>query len=348
MNDQQGNSLWEDGPRANCSDTLPYGHEFFNEIPVVMKVIIGICGGLTLITIIIFLDELRCLIKSNKHENILHKSIWLLGLYPVFSSTSLLAIVVPRSSLLDQLLASGYLAVVLYMFVNLMISYYGGEAAFLHIVTDTKIALRSPPLACCCCCCPMVLLNKKTYRIISAIVLQCAFVRPLIMYLSAVLWTEGLYVEGMLTKSTVNTIFGLTNTLSTLLAMYGLILIYRASKDHLKHYHIVPKFICFQLVLVASNLQILVFSILSSNDVFPCVGTLSPKIIGNVTHHGLLIFEMFLLALLARFFYMKTLRNDTSYTTEIVDANGINQGYNSTSNVANTTTRSNTENMSSA
>ena len=66
--------------------------------------------------------------------------------------------------------------------------------------------------------------------------------------------------------------------ISTLLSMYGLIVIYRATRDHMKHQIISMKFIAVQVAVILSNIQTLVFGIMARYDVPPCIQSRGPKV----------------------------------------------------------------------
>ena len=72
------------------------------------------------------------------------------------------------------------------------------------------------------------------------------------------------------------------SSVSTLLAMYGLLVLFRASKAQLATHSISPKFLVLQLVLIVQNFQRLVFDILGDDGVPPCLGSLG----SGVRAHG--------------------------------------------------------------
>jgi hypothetical protein len=68
----------------------------------------------------------------------------------------------------------------------------------------------------------------------------------------------------------MNIATSLLHMASTLFAMYGLVLVYRASQEHLEKFNIQRKFWTLQLVLLFSNLQSGIFNLLAGFGVFPC------------------------------------------------------------------------------
>ena len=63
------------------------------------------------------------------------------------------------------------------------------------------------------------------------------------------------------------------SVVSTLLSVYGLIVIYRASDRHMKHYHLRLKFFSLKLLILFANLQRGVFSFLAQRDIPECIGS---------------------------------------------------------------------------
>ncbi|WAR22860.1 OSTA-like protein [Mya arenaria] len=90
------------------------------------------------------------------------------------------------------------------------------------------------------------------------------------------------------------------STVSTLLSMYGLVVIFRASRTHLSHFSLVLKFVPLQAMLIFDVIQTLVFNVLANNDIPECVGQLGPRVRGTNFNNLLLVLESFLLCLLAR------------------------------------------------
>ncbi|KAK6169610.1 hypothetical protein SNE40_020625 [Patella caerulea] len=304
------NPIFQNVPRENCSNVLPSSHVYFEELGVVSKVEAGILGGVTLITLVIYIAEIANQKISLRSSTIVHRTSALFSLHPVYSCTSLVAVLVPRFLMLSELVAAGFSSFCLYNYFNMMLSYYGGEDTIVDMAGDIKLALRGPPCCCCCFCCPVVSPTKKNLTRIRLAVFQCALLQPIIRFLSAVLWTEGFYSGSLNFNQPVTPVIEIINMATLLTALYGLLTMHQALKPHLKNYHPDAKFRVLMVVFPISTLQKLVLSILAMNNVIPCIGTISPIILGNAIHHAFLIVEVFLFMLLARFYFMKSLQED--------------------------------------
>ena len=66
--------------------------------------------------------------------------------------------------------------------------------------------------------------------------------------------------------------------ISTLLSMYGMIVIYRATVSYMKHQKLTIKFISVQMTVVLINIQTLVFGVMARYDVPPCLHSRGPKV----------------------------------------------------------------------
>ncbi|ESP05532.1 hypothetical protein LOTGIDRAFT_228076 [Lottia gigantea] len=181
----------------NCNNDFPYSDFYLEHLNVVEKVFIAAGGVLTLITLCIFLYELRWIWFTRHYNNVLYIIIWLLGLYPMASFCSMIATLAPRTVLFCEFVAAAYLGICLYKFVGLIVTYYGGLDQMVVKKTGSVIALRSPPLACCCCCCPSVEPTKQNLVRMQYLVLQCAMVKPPLMFIATILWTENLYSKSI-------------------------------------------------------------------------------------------------------------------------------------------------------
>lgn len=86
------------------------------------------------------------------------------------------------------------------------------------------------------------------------------------------------------TGSTSYLYITIVTVISTLFSLYGTMVIFRASKLHLKQYMLMLKYMSFKILLVLINVQNLVFGILAAFDLPECIGTRGPKVRGSCKH----------------------------------------------------------------
>ncbi|XP_064603161.1 organic solute transporter subunit alpha-like [Liolophura sinensis] len=289
----------------NCSSDFPFTRELFEDLSKLGIAVIGCMCFVTLVICLIFLEELCFLIRHDPDWRNVRRKLWLLGLYPVFGFCCIVAVIVPRSSQLNDLISAVYLSICLVQFMRLMILYFGGEVKMLVTLSSVDIPLQSPPIACCLCCLPRKSMTRSRLNWIKGLVWQVALLRPVFTFTSAVLWSNGQYNPHLLTIDSPYTYIVSINGISTLLAMYGLIMVFRMAKLHLTRVNITHKFACLQLMLVFSNLQPVIISFIGSSGLIKCQGSISTEAKTEMLSHLLLLAEVFLLSIYARWHYRR-------------------------------------------
>ena len=73
----------------------------------------------------------------------------------------------------------------------------------------------------------------------------------------------------------------LATVVSTLFAMYGLVVMVKATEEILKKHRIRMKFLVLQLVLICTNLQSAILAIFNRFDLPPCRGAIGSKVRGS-------------------------------------------------------------------
>ncbi|CAC5421289.1 OSTALPHA [Mytilus coruscus] len=166
----------------------------------------------------------------------------------------------------------------------MLLEYLGGTTQLLADMSDQKLSFGTPPCCCCCMCCKC-----------------CRF--PLI---TAVLWTDGKYASGDEgEQSSITFPIQVFSGVSTILGVWGLQIVYRATRDRLSMFKVNLKFASFQLTFAIVNLQNFILAILGRNGIPACEGSRGPLMRGSRLNHYLLVVEMFLLCILSRFAYRR-------------------------------------------
>ncbi|XP_002732824.1 organic solute transporter subunit alpha-like [Saccoglossus kowalevskii] len=286
---------------------------------IYMKVLTGkhiamlsLAAVFTLINLIVFIDAFIFLNAQVPLKRRKARILWILGIYPVFSVSSLIALCIPRSSVLTGLTSSMYLSVALYQFMLLVFDYFGGLTAMVAMLKGQKMFLGTPPvLILCCCCMPSLNITRPSLRWLRRLVLQVAVVRPIILFICAVMWADGsaLYIPGKFTPDGAFLYLQTVSVLSTLTAFQAIVILFKVSKEPLMNYKIVPKFFSIQLAMIFSNIQGVLIGFLIAGGKIPCTPTWSSGMEGMFIHNFALIIEMFTFSLLARFSYRKRAGN---------------------------------------
>ncbi|XP_070581319.1 organic solute transporter subunit alpha-like [Ptychodera flava] len=307
----------------NCSQSfldMPYTYQLYEDINTVQIVLYSIAPVLTLFSVMLFFESVmyvRAKIPVKIRRN---RLIWILGIFPIFSTTSLLGLFLPRSTLITMFSSSVYFSVAIYQFMLLIIDYYGGRDSMISIMKDVDVKISVPPVLCICPCLPKIQITNKSQPWLRRGVLQVAFIQPASLFVSAVLWTDGRYVPGDLTISQPYFWLSLIQLISTMAGMQSLAIVFQSSKTKLEDYRITSKYLAIQLSMMFSNIQLAVLAFLSSIGVIPCTEKFSSLALTYHIYNFLVVCEFFALGIFARaFFRSRKMENLPPLGYEIAD-----------------------------
>ncbi|XP_070576584.1 organic solute transporter subunit alpha-like isoform X2 [Ptychodera flava] len=224
-------------------------------------------------------------------------------MYPVLSCTSLLALYVPRAHFIASIHATLYFSVTLYRFVLLIFDYFGGLEAAVVLLENEEVSIASCPLLCCFQCLRKVKVTRKFLFTMKRLAMQVAFVRPTALFVAAVLWTDDKYTPGQIAHNEAYVYLNTISIVSTLLAMYALNVIYRASREPLRGFQITKKFMTVQIALLLVNIQHAFLAVLVSVNVIKCTDPVSSKARANIIYNILIVTEMFVLGIASSFLF---------------------------------------------
>ncbi|XP_070565713.1 organic solute transporter subunit alpha-like [Ptychodera flava] len=285
-----------------CDGYILYSAELWSEINTTHKILLITCLVLTCVTCVIFLESVYYMTKKIPVKFRRNKMIWIFGLHPVFSITSCVGLFVPRSAVMSNFTASIYVSIILYVFLTLMVDYYGGIDNMHHALEDKLVKLSTLPVLCCCLCLPKIKLHKNS-KILRRLILQNAIARPFILFISSALWLDGRYSPEEI--SFVEPYFWLSflSVLSTATAMQGIGIVQVASREALEEYKLTYKALTVQLALVFSNIQLGAVRLFSSFGLIPCQDPFGEVARVYNIYNTLVIFEFFLMSFFSRVFF---------------------------------------------
>ncbi|KAK2852006.1 hypothetical protein Q5P01_008282 [Channa striata] len=294
------------GRGSNCSwigPEIPLSSQMFSAIKDELWLFL-IPAGLAAILLGVFLEEVGFFLRNIPSSRRKRLYLWILGMYPVFAVTSLIALYVPRSSSLCNFIASLYHSITLLKFMALITDFFGGKARMLAALSGQH--LSPDPFPCCCCCClPMVAINSSSCGWMMAAVLQLSVVRSILFFVTLVLWTDEQYdygdVDSVNPNLYVNGIIGV----STFVSFYGHLLFYKATNSALQGYRLRAKFICIIVGLVLCGLQSGILETMGALEVIPCAPPFSVLTRSQLIYHYCVIVEMFCVGLYARYTFRK-------------------------------------------
>ncbi|XP_033484738.2 organic solute transporter subunit alpha isoform X2 [Epinephelus lanceolatus] len=260
-------------------------------------------AGLAIILLGLFLEEVGFFLRHLPSSRRKWLYLWILGMYPVFALTSLIALYVPRSSSLCNFIASLYHSITLLKFMGLITDFFGGKVRMLANLSGQQVS--PDPFPCCCCCClPMVAINSSQGWMMAA-VLQLSVVRTILFFVTLVLWTDEQYDYGDVDSVNPNLYVNGIICVSTFVSFYGHLLFYKATKSALHGYGLRAKFICIIVVLVLCGLQSGILETMGALEVFPCTPPFSVLTRSQLIYHYCVIVEMFCIGLYARHTFRK-------------------------------------------
>uniref|UniRef100_A0A3P9LNS1 Si:dkey-16n15.6 n=1 Tax=Oryzias latipes TaxID=8090 RepID=A0A3P9LNS1_ORYLA len=292
--------------RGNCSwigPEIPLSSQIFRAIRDELWLFL-IPAGLSLILLGVFLEEVGFILRHVVSSRRKRLYLWILGMYPAFALTSLIALYVPRSSSLCNFIASLYHSITLLKFMGLITDFCGGKAFMLAALSGKKVS--PDPFPCCCCCClPMVAINRSSRGWMMVAVLQLSVVRSFLFFITLVLWTDEQYDYGDVDSVNPNLYVNAIICVSTFVSFYGHLLFYKATKSALHGYGLRAKFICIIVVLVLCGLQSGILETLGALEVIPCTPPFSVLTRSQMIYHYSVIVEMFCIGLYARHTFRK-------------------------------------------
>lgn len=294
------------GRTANCSwigPEIPLSSQFFSAIRGELWLFL-IPAGLAIIILGVFLEEVGFFLRHIPSSRRRRLYLWILGMYPVFVITSLIALYVPRSSSLCNFIASLYHSITLLKFMGLITDFFGGKACMLSALSGQQVS--PDPFPCCCCCClPMVSINSGSRVWMMAAVLQLSVVRSILFFVTLVLWTDEQYDYGDVDSVDPNLYVNGIICVSTFVSFYGHLLFYKATKSALHGYGLRAKFFCIIVVLVLCGLQSGILETMGALEVIPCAPPFSVLTRSQLIYHYCVIVEMFCIGLYARHTFRK-------------------------------------------
>jgi len=215
---------------------------------LVITIVSGTCMLITVVWSFSFI-YVHCknyILKPAKHKSLV---IRILFIVPIFSFCAFFTILFPYAGYYLAPLRSVYEAFVVLSFYHLMENFAGGRERALATLSTTPDKIYSVPPFCCIFnrWCPETNLNEQSLSWVSLSVLQLLILTPITAALSILLHLlrfdqDIIYMDGF-------------NSGSTMLALFGLFVFFRASFYVLRPKRTAAKFIAVKLGLIIVVVQ---------------------------------------------------------------------------------------------
>ncbi|KAG5283996.1 hypothetical protein AALO_G00021800 [Alosa alosa] len=305
----------------SCLQDPPLAIDVINQLDMFGMVLYSILTFMATVSLVVYLEECVYVYKkvpSPKKMTI----IWVNGAAPVIAIMSCLGMWIPRSTMFTDMTSNSYFAVVIYKFLKLMLEEIGGEEAFLKHSGKKTLRISTGPCCCCCPCLPRVPVTRRTIFLLKLGSLQYAIMKTALSIFSIVLWTNGNFdlsdLEITGAAIWINPFIGVL----TITALWPVSIMFMHLVKTLQSLKIIPKYAMYQLVLVLSQLQAAIISILSLDGTIACSPPFSSIARGSMLSQQLMIVEMFIVTLVTRLFYRRT------YEPLVLDQHESDNGLN--------------------
>ncbi|XP_078720838.1 organic solute transporter subunit alpha-like [Lampetra fluviatilis] len=312
MNSSSGNdstaniiACAQESPNSTAIFALVKGHT----INIFMFIILSV---MALFCVIVYIERSLYFTRKPMNRSLRVAKLVITGCPAVIASGATIAMWVPRATVFTEFLSSVYFGVCIYLFVELTIVYMGGTSSMLSKLENESFRTSTGPCCCCCLCLPTVEFNRINIRILRQIVMYILCLRLIILFIGNVFVIDGLIIPGKLNVASLGSWVMMMPSLLTLFAVWPVSMLYSHVRDQLAHTHILPKFIINQAVLIITTLQSSCFNFAVLFGGIKCDEFLPARNKGLILHQHLMILEMFMLALVARFYYSKTILETTT------------------------------------
>ncbi|XP_075383729.1 transmembrane protein 184A isoform X2 [Tenrec ecaudatus] len=196
-----------------------------------------------------------------------------------------------------------YEAFVIYSFLSLCFQYLGGESAIMAEIRGKPIQSSCIHSTCCLRGCSY---SISFLRFCKQATLQFCIVKPAMAALTIVLQAFGKYNDGDFNIRSGYLYITLVYNVSVSLALYALFLFYSATRELLRPFEPVLKFLTIKAIIFLSFWQGLLLAILEKFEVIPEVQAIDGSRVGAGTlaaayQNFLICIEMFFAALALRY-----------------------------------------------
>lgn len=222
--------------------------------------------------------------------------IRILWMVPIYAVNAWLGLLFPKQSIYVDSLRECYEAYVIYNFLVYLLNYLNSE---MDLEANLELKPQVNHIFPLCCLVPWKM-GREFVHMCKHGILQYTVVRPVTTFISFICEMSGVYMEGEFRGDGAFPYMIAINNFSQFVAMYCLVLFYRANKVELQPMKPIGKFLCIKAVVFFSFFQGVVIAILVWTKVISSVfDTDEPdniKDISSKLQDFLICIEMFLAA----------------------------------------------------
>ncbi|XP_054741665.1 transmembrane protein 184C isoform X1 [Anastrepha obliqua] len=219
--------------------------------------------------------------------------IRILWMVPIYALNAWIGLFFPKHSIYVDSLRECYEAYVIYNFMVYLLRY-------LNLGMDLEATMEYKPQVYhffpLCCMRPWPMGREFIHNCKHGI-LQYTVVRPITTFISVICELCGVYGEGTFAGNVAFPYIIVINNISQFVAMYCLVLFYKANKEDLKPMKPIPKFLCIKAVVFFSFFQGVILFLLVYYKVLQKLFTLGDDTnLASMLQNFLICIEMFIAA----------------------------------------------------
>ncbi|XP_059061904.1 transmembrane protein 184C [Achroia grisella] len=256
-----------------------------------------IAGGFVLLALPISIWQITQHIFHYTKPSLQKHIIRILWMVPIYALNAWIGLEFPEQSIYMDSLRECYEAYVIYNFMKYLLNYLNDGQDLEAILESKPQVYHIFPL---CCLTPWEMGSEFIHNCKHGI-LQYTVVRPITTVISMICELSGVYGESDFSPKVAFPYMIAVNNLSQFVAMYCLVLFYRANRTELKPIKPIGKFLCIKAVVFFSFFQGVIINILVYCGVISTIFDISEqdkiKIISSKLQDFLICIEMFLAAI---------------------------------------------------
>ncbi|XP_059506022.1 organic solute transporter subunit alpha-like [Stegostoma tigrinum] len=288
-----------------CGSSPPRAADILKNLSVPAIILYTVLTLMAVIANLVYFEEVIYLLRKVPATNRRATIMWVNGAAPVIATTSCIGMWIPLASMITDLTTAVYFAIVIHKFQRMMIEEFGGDELFLKRFQNTPVKISTGPCCCCCLCLPFGKISRRLMFILKLGTFQLAFLRPVLMIFTLVLWVNGTFSLDDLSASGPAIWINSSLGVSTIVALWPIGIVFNKVKGELKNQKIIPKFTLYQISFILTQLQAAIINITALSGGIACAPPLSPTARGGYMNQQLLIMEMFIITLLSRIYYRR-------------------------------------------
>lgn len=212
-------------------------------------------------------------------------TLWVNSVYLVVAVFTMFSVALPQASDFVWLFYKVYLGMAMGYFVQLTMSWYGGETAMIQHIDGELVNFRIPPCCCCMICPKAAALTKKRIRFMKAMVYQMPYIQAATLFVMSVLQLAGFLQPGNMSPREPYLYLTIILAISFMLGIWGLFVFMDITHRHklLVDYQYRVKSMLLKLIVVFVNVQGILIDILCSYGVINCIPPfISANAVGSI------------------------------------------------------------------